>query len=643
MGTGIFGIGTSGLAAAQAGLLTTGHNISNAGTAGFHRQEIVQRAALPQMTGAGFIGNGVEISTVRRMYDQFLASQVVQAQTQSSRLDAYYSQVKQLDDMLGDVSAGLAPALQQFFAATHDVAANPASVPSRQAMLSASSALVSGLHALNQRYDEIRSGVNTGIAASVSHINSFAEQIASLNRQIVTAQSASQGQPVNDLLDQRDELVLQLNKEVGATVVRQSDGNYNVFIGNGQALVVGGAALKLTSGPVPGDPGRIGVAYSAGGNSSWIPDGNLQGGVLSGYLDFRSQVLDSAQNALGRIAIGLAQSFNDQHKLGQDLNGDLGEAYFALPTATVLGDSGNDPASQITVALTAGTLTTSDYRLTYAGGVYTLTRLADGRTATSSTAPSATSPLTLDNPPSVRDGVSVTAATMNAGESFVIQPTRNAADQIDVLVRDTAKIAAAAPIRTAAAGTNTGNATISAGAVNLGADANLRDNVRIELVSATQYRIVDAATSAVLVAPTAYTSGNDITCNGWTVRISGTPAAGDVFTIGPNSGGTADNRNALALANLGSANTLINGTASYNSAYAQLVSDVGNKTRELEVTSQAQASLLDQSTKSQDALSGVNLDEEAANLLRYQQAYQASGKVLQIATKLFDTVLAIGG
>jgi flagellar hook-associated protein 1 len=637
MGTGIFGIGTSGLAAAQAGLLTTGHNISNASTAGFHRQEVVQRAALPQMTGAGFIGNGVEVSTVRRMYDQFLGSQVVQAQTQSSRLDAYYSQVKQLDDMLGDTSAGLAPALQQFFTATHDVAANPSSVPSRQAMLSASSALVSRFQAINQRYDEIRSGVNTEIAASVSDINSFAGQIASLNRQIVTAQSASQGQPANDLLDQRDELVLQLNKQVDATVVRQSDGNYSVFIGNGQALVVGGTAFTLTAAPVPGDTGRVGVAYQAGSDTFWIPDGSLHGGSLAGYLDFRSQMLDTAQNQLGRIAVGLAQSFNDQHKLGQDLNGDLGGAYFVPPTPTVLGNGTSDP-TDISVTMDRRTITTSDYRLAYDGTAYTLTRLSDGADVTLTPA---TLPLTADGLTIALNG----SATLAAGDSFLIQPTRNAASQIDVLIRDTAKIAAAAPIRTEAAGTNTGNATISAGAVNpaVTLNGNLQAAVTITFTTAGTFDVTGAGTGS----PTGVVyPGNPpgvITYNGWTAQITGTPAAGDVFTIGPNSGGTADNRNALALANLGSANTLISGTASYNSAYAQLVSDVGNKTRELEVTSQAQASLLDQSAKSQDALSGVNLDEEAANLLRYQQAYQASGKVLQIATKLFDTVLAIGG
>ena len=636
MATGIFGIGTSALAAAQTGLLTTGHNISNASTVGFHRQEVVQRAALPQMTGAGFIGNGVEVSTVRRMYDQFLNGQVVQAQGESSRLDAYYTQIKQLDDMLADANAGLAPALQQFFTATHDVAANPSSVPSRQAMLSASSSLVSRFHALQQRYEEIRAGVNMQITASVSDINSYAQQIAALNRQIVTAQSAGQGQPANDLLDQRDELVRELNKEVGATVVRQSDGNYNVFIGNGQALVVGGEALTLTAGPVPDDPGRVGVAYQAGGTTVRIPEGSLQGGALTGYLDFRSEALDSAQNALGRIAAGLAQTFNDQHALGQDLEGNLGGAYFKTPVPTVLGNSANATGSRVDASIVdVGALTTSDYRLTYDGATYTLTRLSDGTKATR-TNPAVT--------PLVLDGVQVTNPSMSAGDSFLMQPTRDAAQQIDVLIRDTAKIAAAAPIRTAAGSANSGSASISAGSVvpATTVNANLRKPVTITFTGPNTYDVTGMGTGSPTGVAYPGVPAGVISYNGWTAQITGTPAAGDTFTISANTGGTADNRNALLLASLADAKTLINGTATYQSTYGQLVSEVGNKTRELEVTSTAQTNLLDQTTRAQDALSGVNLDEEAANLLRYQQAYQASGKVLQIASRLFDTVLAIG-
>lgn len=636
MGNSIFGIGLSGLNAAQAGLLTTGHNISNASTPGYNRQQVVQSSNNPQLTGSGFIGQGVQVSTVKRVYSEFLASQVLQAQTQNSQLDSYYTQIKQLDNMLGDPSAGLSPTLQSFFNGVQDVAASPASVPSRQALLSNAQSLVARFQGLNQRFTEFRDGVNSQIAGSVTEINSLAQQIASLNHNIVLTGDANSRQPANDLLDQRDELVAQLGRVINIAVVRQSDGSFNVFIGNGQALVLGAQTLTLKTAASSADPTKTVVGYVAGGNTIPIPESTLQGGSLGGALAFRSGTLDSAQNALGRVAIGLAQTFNDQHRLGQDLNGVIGGNFFSVAVPGVISVTGNNPASSIAASISnAGALTTSDYQLGFDGTNYTLTRLSDNTSVSSSVLPSGAAPLSLD-------GISITGATINAGESFVIQPTRNGARDITVAISDAAQIAAAAPIRSTAALTNAGSGTISAGTVNSPPPVNVDLQQPVTITFHAPYDGQFDVTGAGAGLPAnnqAYTAGADISFHGWTVQISGNPAAGDTFTLGPNSNGVSDNRNAQLLGGLQAQNTLAGGTASYQSAYGQLVSQVGNKTRELEVTSKAQANLVAQTEQTQQSLSGVNLDEEAANLLRYQQQYQAAGKVMQIANTLFDTLL----
>lgn len=636
MGNGIFGIGLSGLNAAQAGLLTTSHNISNAGTPGYNRQQTVQSSNSPQLTGSGFIGQGVQVSTVKRVYSEFLASQVQQAQTQSSQLDSYYNQIKQLDNMLGDPSAGLSPTLQSFFSGVQDVAASPASVPSRQALLSSAQSLVARFQGLNQRFAEFRDGVNSQIAGSVTEINLLAQQIAGLNHNIVLAGDANSRQPANDLLDQRDALVTQLGRVINIAVVRQGDGTFNVFVGNGQALVLGARTLTLKSTASSADPAKTVVGYVAGGNTIPIPESTLQGGSLGGALAFRSGTLDSAQNALGRVAIGLAQTFNDQHRLGQDLNGAIDGDFFNVAVPGVIPVAGNNPASNIAAGISnAGALTTSDYQFGFDGANYTLTRLSDNTSVTSTVLPSGATPLSLD-------GISITGATINAGENFVIQPTRNGARDITVVINDTAKIAAAAPIRTAAALTNSGSGTISAGTVNSPPPVNvdLQQPVTITFHAPYDGRFdVTGAGAGFPANNQPYTADADISFHGWTVQISGSPAAGDTFTIGPNSNGASDNRNAVLLGGLQARNTLAGGTASYQSAYGQLVSQVGNKTRELEVTSKAQVNLVAQNEQAQQSLSGVNLDEEAANLLRYQQGYQAAGKVMQIAKTLFDTLL----
>lgn len=633
MATSIFGIGLSGLSAAQLGLVTTGHNISNANTPGYHRQEIAQSTYPPQFTGAGFVGQGVKVDTINRIYNEFLETQVSSAETQGAQLDNYYAQIKQIDNMLADPSAGLSPALQEFFKGVQDVAANPASVPSRQLMLSGAQTLVARFQTLNSRFQEIRDGLNSQVTSSVGLISSYAQGIASLNQQIVLAESASSsGQPANDLRDQREQLIAELNQEIKVSTVKQSDGAYNIFIGNGQALVVGAKTFTLAAAKSPEDPERLDVAFTQGSSTVFLDQTSLQGGKLGSVLAFRSETLDGAQNALGRVAAGLAQSFNDQHRLGQDLNGALGGNLFNLSTPKVFANNNNTSGAVVTASISsASALTTSDYSLRYDGANYTLTRVSDNTQTVFAAFPQTVDGVTL-----------ALAGAPAAGESWLIEPTRNGAKDFSALIVDTAKIAAAAPIAASATLANTGSGKISAGTVNTPPppNSNLQQPVTITFTSATTFNVTGVGTGNPVGV--AYTAGANISYNGWTVQISGAPAAGDTFAVGPNTSGVADNRNALLLAGLQTRNTLAGGTTSYQGAYSQLVGQVGNKTREVEVTSKAQQNLVSQTRQAQQSMSGVNLDEEAANLLRYQQAYQAAGKMIQIANTLFDTLIGLG-
>jgi len=642
----LFTVGVSGLNAAQIGLATAGHNITNADTAGYHRQTIVQGTNIATPTGAGFIGQGTNVETVKRVYNQYLDNQLQKVQTQSSYLDSYQTQINQIDNMLADANSGLSPALQDFFSAVGDVSANPQAVASRQSLLSGADALISRFQALSSRFTDLQDGVNTQISDSVTLINSYAQQIASLNDQIIV-QTSGTTHPPNDLLDQRDNLVTQLNEQVGATVVKQTDGSFNIFIGNGQPLVVGNTVYQLTTVRSPEDQQRVEVAYQYGNKATLLGQGSLTGGNLSGLLDFRNNSLIPAQNELGRVAIGLAETFNAQHQLGQDLSGNLGLDFFNIPSPTVLPSTNNTGTGSITATLSsASALGTDDYRILYDGANYTVTNLT---TKTSTTGVSAAALATAI------PGLTLTeAATPAAGDVFTIQPTRYAAR--DLALSSTINIntiAAAMPITTGATKTNTGTGIISAGTVDAvpttvdpahpATDLNLKNSVTITFNSpASTFDVFDSTSGTTLASGVSYTAGGNISFNGWTVKITGAPGAGDKFTIGPNTNGVSDNRNMLALAQLQTANTLIGGTASYQGAYSQIVSQVGNKSAELQVTSAAQSSLLDQTKNAQQELSGVNLDEEAANLLRYQQAYQASGKMLQIASTLFDSILAIG-
>jgi flagellar hook-associated protein 1 len=645
MSNGIFGIGLSGLYAAQAGLLTTGHNISNVNTPGYTRQQTIQATAIAQHTASGFIGSGTTVSTVRRIYSEFLNSQALQQQSAASHLDTYSAQTSQLDNLFGDTTSGLSPALSDFFAGVNAVAANPADIPSRQTLLSSAQGLVGRFQQLDQQLTESRTGVNTQITSIVGSINSLSTNIADLNRQISLGNASSGGQqPPNDLLDQRDELLTELNQQIGATSVAQNDGSINVFLPNGQALVVGETSYKLTTSSDNTDPTNLQVGLVAGSAVVQFHASDLKGGALGGLLEYRDNVLNPTENALGRIALVVAKDFNAQHKLGQDLNGALGTDFFSVPTPAVQNALSNTGTVTLSASVTdPSALTTSDYNLAYDGTNYTVTRTSDNTTQTF-----ATLPHTID-------GVSINLASgaIAAGDTFQVQPTRNAAANIGVAISNPANIAAATPISTSALATNTGLGSISAGSIDstyaasaLVSPVTLTYNSGAGTLSgfpATQAVTVTSGSTSTTYpagAPVPYTAGSTISFGGISVSISGTPANGDVFRVSPNSNGNGDSRNAGLLATLQTQN-LIGNSTTLGGGYGQLVSYLGNAAHQGQVESVAQDSLLAQVQQAQQSVSGVNLDEEAANLQRYQQAYQAAGKVLAMATTLFDTILNI--
>ncbi|MCW5622703.1 MAG: flagellar hook-associated protein FlgK, partial [Burkholderiales bacterium] len=552
----IFQIGVSGLNAAQAGLLVTSHNITNASKDGYHRQEAIQGTQVPLQTGSGFFGQGVTVETVRRAYSQFLDNALLQAEAQASYLNTYGAQIRQIDNMLADPTAGLSPTLQAFFSGVQDVASNPSSVPSRQQLISLAQGLVARFQSFDARFTEMRGAVNRQISDVATEVTTLASAIASVNERIIQMQG-DPGKPPNDLLDERDALVTELNKLVRVSTIGLSDGSINVFIGNGQSLVLGAQAFRLEAGPAADNPQDYGLFYVSGGNRIPLSTANLQGGTLGGLFDFRTQTLDRAQNQLGLVATVLAQTFNDQHALGMDLEGNLGGEFFAVPQANVVPNQGNGSAVLAASNTNVGALTGSDYRVQFVSGAWTVTRLNDGTQNTFATLPQTIDGVTI----------SVASGTVLPGDSFLVQPTRNGARDIGGLISDTAKIAAAAPVRTEADIDNIGKATISAGVVVDTGNAafatagQLTPPILIRFTSATQYSIynnTNPSAPTLIEAGITYTPGTENPVfptpgsvdHGYRVSLTGAAAAGDEFTVGYNTAGVSDNRNALLLAGL---------------------------------------------------------------------------------------------
>src|SRR5450830_1809828 len=628
----LLNIGKTGLFAAQAGLATTGHNISNASVPGY-----------------GFVGSGTQVTDIKRFSDAFLNTQVRSAQAASSALDTYGTQIGQIDNMLADSTSGLSPAMQDFFKSVQDVSAAAGSTPSRQAFLSSADALAARVQIMSGQLDDLRNGVNTQITTNVAEINSYASQIAQLNDQI--SNLSSSGHLPNDLVDARDQLVLELNKHVKATAVPGENNSLTVTIGSGQPLVVSNRAYQLQAVNSPTDPTRTVVAYVSGIHTTIMPDKVLSGGELGGLMDFRSTTLDGAQNALGRVAIGLAASFNGQQALGQTANGQMGGPLFASPKPVVLGNTNSisDPVSPTTLGVTikdATQLTTSDYNVDYdaANGNFVVTRLSD-KQKTALPAYTQPGPQSADV-----DGLTFTlGGNPMAGDSIGVRPTVNGASEFQLLTHDTAAIAAAAPVIMGVGAANKGNAKPSDAEVASFAPATLTYQVNTnELTGFTAGQVVTVKTAAGSTAYTAgtdtipYVAGASYSFDGVSTSFSGQPIDGDTFTIKRTAPGGNDNRNMALMGQLQSAKLLDGGATTLQGAFAQMVSTVGNKAREVQVTGAAATTSLAQATASQQSVSGVNLDEEAASLLKYQQAYQAAGKVMQIASTLFDTLLSLG-
>lgn len=680
MSTGIFSIGVSGIAAAQLGLLTTEHNVVNASTPGYTRQRTVQATNLAVNTGAGAIGQGVHVQTIERLYDRFLTSQVTTAQSSLSEIEAYYTEIKQIDNLLADPSAGLSPALQDFFSGVQQVASNPSLLSARQSMISSAQTLVSRFQSIDARLSDLTGEVNGKIQDAVSSVNSYASQIADLNQRILISES-SFGQPANDLLDQRDQLINDLNKLIKVSTTTNSDGGFNVFIGSGQQLVVGNIAMRMSSTMSSADPEKMVVGLeTANGGVQELPERLIVGGELGGLVKFRSETLDRATNELGRLAASVALTFNAQHALGQDLlgqaNGDAGfnADFFSVgllkPEVSANANNDNTGTPVIQAAFAPPTygpevnngnfltkLTISDYQLANTATGYTLTRLSDNKQWGPS--PLATLSTTIQS----EEGFSISLSGADTvGNRYLIRPTESAAKNLainPVVAADTRMIAAATPFRTSAAGSNSGSGIISSGTGVPGFNTSLLPaaGITISYASATTqlsfagvtagqtitYKPPGAAeVSVVAPATIPYTQGMAVAVSGMSFVISGVPGNGDTFKLERNTAATSDGRNALALGKLQTQNTVAGGTATFQTAYAELVANNGVKTRELKVTGEAQQSVLEQAQANRDALSGVNLDEEAANMIRFQQAYQASAKLLEVGKTLFDTILQIG-
>lgn len=656
---GILETGITGLNAFRSQLTTTSHNIANVNTEGYSRQ-IVGLGTLPATnTRIGAIGNGVQITEIRRQFDQFLMDRLRTYTSSDADFQIFYDRASRVADLIADQDAGLSGAMQGFFNSVQDLADNPTSSSTRDVLLSNANILVDRFHTMHDFLEGLRTEINQDMEVLVGDANSYTASIANLNEQIQLYVNGSGGETPNDLLDRRDTVITKLSEMVNITTVEQDDGTINVFLGNGQGVVIGTRSFQLGTQVNPAEVDRLDVTLEGGGGSVGIITNFLSGGKLGGYVRFRDEILDPTENAIGRMALGLGTLFNEQHQLGMDLNGALGKDFFYVPDYQTPDANGSQMLLEVQTGGTPASITnidvaeldTADYEVSTLDGTnWTILNRETGLITTKTAVAGPPDLLTFGGLNDVAIEMDVTGAV--ADDTYIVRPTRIVARAIDVQLLDGREVAAASPVRVSE-GIQTGTAEVSSYGLLTRDPANTLLGAPVTLTFSTPPDQFNISTGGSV----AYTSGQEMTIaianlGDFGLTINGTPAAGDTFILDTNSDntgnpiGTGDNRNALQLAALQTAKTMrndstasANPTSSFVNLYSSLIGEVGADTRQALISSNTQARLKDQAETALDEVVGVNLDEEAAKLVSFQQAYQASAQVIRVSNQLFDSLL----
>jgi len=622
----------SALLAAQRALQTTSNNIANANTAGYVRQRIdfVEQPGTP--LGRITIGAGVAVADVSRVYDQFLTENLRTSTSTEQRYVAYSNFATRLDTLLGNPDTGVNASVQRFFDQVEAVGRDPTSIAQRQQLLLEGDSLASRLQQLDSQLNSLGNEIDGRLSNAADTINLLTGQIADVNAEIRSAGSTA----APNLLDKRDELLKALGGQIDITTVSQRDGTVNILVGSGQSLVLGNRATRLTTTPDTFDASRLQLAVDNGSNLQNIST-KVNGGIVGGLLAFRNDVLDSTRQDLGQLAAGLADVFNTQHRQGADLNGALGGNFFTTTTPLSSTATTNTGSAVLSTVITdASRLSGRDYELRFNGSAWSVLDRSTGALVPASGTGTAASPLLFN-------GLSVTAtAGAAAGDRFLVRPVANAASGFRVSLDAPFEIALAAPLVAGIGSANISQATVSAPTVTDIANPKLQTTATIVFDSPNSY-VVFTGGGADLVGPLPYTSGGSISFAGWTVQVNGQPQTGDRFLVSSAPPGSGDNKNALALASVGQQGFFSGGTQSIADLGADIVATVGATASRASKEVQVQGSLREQAEVDVESVSGVNLDEEAANMLRYQQAYLAASKFISVADNLFQNLLQIVG
>ncbi|HBD7141352.1 TPA: flagellar hook-associated protein FlgK [Legionella pneumophila] len=645
----ILNIAYSGLNAFQRALDVTGNNIANFKTRGYSRQSIQFTPIASNRYAGSYIGAGVSVSSIYRNVDQFANAQVRSTLSYRTQYDAFYNQAIQIDKLLSQDGSSISVPLQTFFDSIGQLNSTPDNIATRGVVLKQSQLLAQQFNSLQIKLEEYERNSALQVTESVKIINRITKELAEVNGKLLGNNN------IPELLDHRDELLKQLSGYTDLSIFDQGDGTISVGIASGDMLVAGTQQRDLVVGTGKDSIFGTKIFLSSGGNNQVDITDRLTTGMLGGLIDYEKNVLGQASQLIGQMAIGLAQTFNTQHKLGMDMNSQIGKDFFTdfnspgqmLKRSTASADNSGTAVLSVNIS-DISQVKLSDYDLIISDTGANELRLIRKSDGTSSTLTWSSSPPAPPAGQVVIDGMTITVNDLSQlanNDHYTLTPTRGAARDLALEIKDAYEIALASPVKTTASLNNTGQGQIILGSVLNTASVNKQ--FRIDFISDTQYNLVNV-TDSTTAGPFAFVPNTnnviqipDGITPSYSVVLSGIPKSGDQFTTDYNTGGFGDNRNGLILGNIQQNKIFSNGSETLFDRYGSLLAEVGGRTNQAKTSFESADILHKQALDFQDSKSGVNLDEEGANLLVFQQAYQAAGKLMEISNQIMNLLFDI--
>jgi len=637
----ILNIGVTALTANQSALQAIGNNIANVNTPGYSRQQVVQQSIPGQFSGSGYYGKGVEVLTVKRIYDEFLTRQAATAQSIAAGDTTRYAYMKQLESLFPGGENGLGATIGDMLNAFSDIANAPTDLTARAVVLARADEVAGRFRAMADSLNELRSGTSSQLDVDVKAVNNLAGKIATINKEIALALGT--GHAPNDLQDQRDQLIRDLNKYVQTTIIPADDGSLNIFLAGSQPLVLGKTVspVSIQRQDQFGDVTKAKLVITQGGVPFVMEESTLGGGEIAGLLRFQNTDLTDAGNLLGRMALAIGTRMNEQQALGLDLNGNAGNPLFnmaAIPAALAQQTPPNAGTAALSVSIQtnpSGTTSflASNYQFTFLTATTgTITRLSDGvQTAFDF---GATNPVLIDGLRIQQSGAAVT------GDSFLVTPYAGAARGISTAFSSPRELAMASPLA-ASAGLNNAGAlalqNLMVRTVPIPASVTLTFTGQGTYTRSDQPGPPPPTYTYIPGQAIEYTVPATPPLTGWSLTLKGVPAAGDTYTVAANPYTVLDGNNAQAMLDLRDLPMFDGGPLT--DGYASAIAEIGTRVQGAKQASTVSSDIATSLEKDRTAVAGVNLDEEAARMIQYQQAYQAAGKMMQIAQGIFDTLL----